>query len=120
MSYFSYCELNISLDISRWNKRGFNIKNSKLKLYEIAVKWRLIFYLIAASIVLIPISIVLITDNTFKLFSSEVIVNTALLFIIIGKILTAYKENIENGCINWGSIGVITGLLIVFVRNALK
>jgi len=96
------------------------MKNSKLKLYEIAVKWRLIFYLIAGLIVLIPISIVLITGNTFKFFSGEVVVNTALLFVIIGKILTAYKKTIENGAINWGRIGSITGLLIVFVWSVLK
>ncbi len=96
------------------------MKNSKLILYEIAVKWRLIFYLIAASIVLIPIFIVLITDNTFKLFSSEALINTTLLFVIMGKILTAYKKTIENGSINWSSIGVITGLLIVFIRSVLK
>lgn len=114
-----HCELNIPLDIYS-NKRGANMKNSKLKLYEIAVKWRLIFYLIAVLIFIIPISIVLVTDNTFNFLSGEVVVNIALLSIIIGKILTAYKNTIENRVINWSSIGGITGLLIVFAWNIFK
>lgn len=96
------------------------MKNSKLKLYEIAVKWRSIFYLIAVLIFIIPISIVVMTGDTFNFLSGDAFIDTALLFIIIGKILTEYKNTIENGAVNWFSIGGITGFLIGFIWNIFK
>jgi peptidoglycan/LPS O-acetylase OafA/YrhL len=98
------------------------MKNGKLKLilYEIAVKWRLKFYLAAALLILIPIIIVLVTDNPFSPFYAEVFINTAIAFVIIGKILTAFKKAIEEGLTPWASIGSIIGLLILWIWSALN
>lgn len=98
------------------------MKNSKLKLrlYEIAIRWRLVFYLVAWLIVLIPISIVIITNNAFNLLSSDVIINTSITFFITGEILTSYKKTIENGAIPWANVGIIAGLLIVLVSDIFK
>jgi len=98
------------------------MKNNKLKLilYEFAVKFRLIFYLMAVLIVFVPIFIVLVTDNAFNSFYSKIFVSTAITFVIIGRILTSYKKTIENGTIHWASIGSIIGLLIVLVWDVLK
>lgn len=92
----------------------------KLKLYEIAAKFRLIFYIIAALIVFIPVTITLVTDNTFSAFYSKVFLSTAIAFIIIGRILTAFKKTVENGVIPWGIIGSIIGLLIILVQNVIS
>jgi hypothetical protein len=99
-----------------------NMKKNKLKLllYEITVRWRLLFYLIAGLMVLVPICIVGITGNALSSFYGKVFISTAFAFIIIGRIFTAFKKTIENGFIPWTSIGSVIGLLIVLVWIILK
>jgi len=92
----------------------------KLKLYFIAVKWRLILYLIAGLTLFIPILIVLLTDTALSNFYGNLFINTSIAVTIMGKILTVYKKTIENKEIPWGSIGTIVGLLIVLVGSILR
>lgn len=94
--------------------------NWMIKFYLFAVNWRWILYLIAVLIVCIPIFIVLVTDNAFNSFYSKLFLNTAITFVIIGKILTVFKKTIENRDIPWASIGSIIGLMIVLVLRILR
>lgn len=98
------------------------MKNKKLKLmlYDIAVKHRFVFYLIAALIVFIPMFIVFVTDNPFSPFYSGVFFNTAITFVIIGRSLTAFKKTIETGVIPWASIGSTIGILVVLLWHVLR
>jgi hypothetical protein len=98
------------------------MKNNKMRLtvYQIAIKYRLILYTMAVLIVLIPIIIVIISNNPFNSFYSEIYINTAITFVILGKILTIYKKTIENGAIPWTSTGSIIGILIVLIWSILR
>lgn len=98
------------------------MKRNKLMmiLYEIAFRWRLLFYIIGGLIVLIPICIVGITGNALSSFYGKVFISTAFAFVIIGRILTAFKKTIENGTIPWTNIGSIIGFLIVLIWSILK
>jgi|GEM_PF-1003588 len=97
--------------------RGYK---SRLTLYQIAAKGRLILYLAAALVVFIPILIVTFTDNPFNPIYSKVYISSALTFIILGKVLTAYKKTIENRTLPWATIGTITGFLIVLIWGVLR
>lgn len=96
------------------------VKNNKLIIYEIAYRWKLIFYLIATLMILIPISWVLITGNAFSPFYSNLIINTSIIFIIVGRVLAVYKKAIDEWSIPWAGLGSITGLLIVLIWRIFK
>ena len=87
------------------------MKNNKLSL---------ILYLIAVLLIFIPISIVLVNDNAFNSFYSKIFVNTAIIFVIVGRILTVVKKTIVDRKVQWVGIGSITGLLILLVWEVLK
>ncbi|MEW9123470.1 MAG: hypothetical protein AB2421_12245 [Thermotaleaceae bacterium] len=74
----------------------------------------------AALIVFVPMFIVMIGDNAFSSRYSDIFINTAIAFFIIGKILGAFKNTIENGEIPWPPIGSITVFFIALILNVLK
>jgi len=63
---------------------------------------------------------VLVTDNAFNSFYSEIFVNTAFIFVIVGRILTVVKKTIADRKVQWAGIGSITGLLILLVWEVLR
>lgn len=87
------------------------MKNNKLSF---------ILYLIAVLLISIPISIALVTDNTFNSFYSEIFVNTAIIFVIVGSILTVVKKTIADRKVQWDGIGSITGLLILLIWEVMR
>jgi hypothetical protein len=97
-----------------------NDKKLKLTLYKIAIRWRWVLYLLAILIILISTLIVFAIDRGFSSFYSKIFINTALAFIIVGKIFGAFKKTIEDGVTPSASIGSIIGLLIVLIWNILK
>lgn len=78
-----------------------------------------ILYLMASLIILIPISIVFITDVHFSSSFSKISIGIALIFVITGKLLTLIKKEKGDKSIP-GDIGIIIGLLIAFISNILK
>lgn len=79
----------------------------------------LILYLIASLIVLIPATIVLITNVPFSSAFSKTSIGIALLLIIIGKVLALLKKDKGDKSIPV-DIGIIIGFLIVFLTHVLK
>ncbi|MCY6354832.1 hypothetical protein [Clostridium sp. ZS2-4] len=78
-----------------------------------------ILYLMASLIILIPIYIVLITDVHFSASFSKISIGIALIFVIIGKLITLIKKKKGDKSIP-GDIGIIIGILIVFISHVLK
>ncbi|GAA0783084.1 hypothetical protein [Hathewaya limosa] len=78
-----------------------------------------ILYVIASLIILIPISIVLITDVPFSSFFSKIAIGIVLFFVIIGQILTLLKKKHGDKSIAV-DIGIIIGILIVLISHILK
>ncbi|GAA0730444.1 hypothetical protein GCM10008905_31760 [Clostridium malenominatum] len=78
-----------------------------------------ILYIIAALLVFIPTSIVLVTEFTFSSFFSKIFLSAALTLIIVGKILTIIKKSKNDKSIP-KDVGIIIGLLIVLVSKLLR
>ena len=93
------------------------------ELFNINIsKFSSILYLIATLIIIIPISIVLVAEVRFSPMFSKMFLSTAVICIIIGKILTVLKKvkiNKKDKSIPM-NVGAIIGLLIVFLTNILK
>lgn len=87
------------------------MKNNKLSL---------ILYMIAAFIVLIPITIVLLTGIGFNSSYSKVFVNTAVSLIIAGRIFAVIRKAREDKVVPWAGIGGIIGLLIVLIWDIIR
>lgn len=82
-------------------------------------KLSFILYVVAALLILIPISIVLVTEITFSSYFSKVTISTALACIIVGRILTLIKKDRKDKTLPI-DIGIVMGLLIVLVSRLLK
>lgn len=78
-----------------------------------------ILYIIAALLVFIPISIVLVTEITFSAIVSKIHISIALVFIILGKILTIIKKGKNDHSIP-KDIGIVIGVLIVLISRLLR
>lgn len=104
--------------------RVVNMKKNKsivmLCLFDTVNKLSWTSYLIAALMVIIPTSIVLFTGNAFNPFYRKIFINTAIAFVIIGKISVIVKKTIEDGTIPWANIGTIIGLLIVLISDLIR
>ena len=85
---------------------GLNLKLRKISL---------VLYMAATFIIVIPILIVLITDDGFNSYYSDLFINFALTFVIAGNIFTVVRKVKENGVFPWADIGWITGLLTVLI-----
>jgi cation transport ATPase len=78
-----------------------------------------ILYLIASLIVLIPIFIVLITDVPFSSSFSQISTSMAFVFVIAGKLITAFKKKLKDENISV-DISIIIGILIAFISKVIK
>lgn len=91
-------------------KGEFNINATRLSS---------ILYIIAALLVFIPISIVLVMEITFSDIVSKILISTTLTLIILGKILTIIKKGKNDHSIP-KDIGIVIGLLIVLISRLLR
>lgn len=91
-------------------KGEFNINATRLSS---------ILYIIAALLVFIPISIVLVMEITFSAIVSKILISTTLTLIILGKILTIIKKGKNDHSIP-KDIGIVIGLLIVLISRLLR
>ncbi|MBK1812174.1 hypothetical protein JHL18_16245 [Clostridium sp. YIM B02505] len=76
-------------------------------------------YLIALAIILIPASIVMITNNPFSSTFSKISIGIAIFLVIIGKVLSMLKKDKGDKSISI-DIGIIIGMLIVFFTHVFK
>jgi len=61
----------------------------------------------------------LVTEITFSSFFSKIVISTALILIIVGKVVTIIKKGKKDKSIS-KDIGIIIGTLIVLVSKLLK
>lgn len=87
------------------------MKNNKLSL---------ILFIIPILLILVPISVVLVTDIKFNSFYTNIFVNTAIFFVILGKILNIIKKTKADREVQWAGIGSITVFLILLVWNIFR
>jgi predicted tellurium resistance membrane protein TerC len=79
------------------------------------LKW--LFYLIAFMLISIPTSIVLMDDDvTFSSTFSNTVISTAIVLVILGKLINVYKKRKENKSFV-SDIGIIIGITIVLITN---
>lgn len=78
-----------------------------------------LLYLVALLIILIPITIVFVTDVPFSSTFSKISVNAAFVFVIVGKILTLIKKKKTDKNISV-DVGILIGILIAFINHVLK
>ncbi|MHC1685779.1 MAG: hypothetical protein AB6733_23095 [Clostridiaceae bacterium] len=78
-----------------------------------------ILYLLSALVILIPISIVIITDTPFSSSLSKMSITIAFVFLIIPNVLTIIKKKKEDKDIKM-DIGLTIGILIAFISHLLK
>lgn len=77
-------------------------------------KMRIFFYLCAVLLIVIPTSIVLMTNVPFSSTFSHLVISAALILIILGKLITVIeKRNIGEKIAP--ELGVIMGLSIVLI-----
>jgi predicted tellurium resistance membrane protein TerC len=79
------------------------------------LKWFL--YLSAVLLIGIPISIVLMDDNvTFSSTFSNTVISTAIVLVILGKMINIYIKRKENKSFV-SDVGIIIGIFIVLVAR---
>jgi hypothetical protein len=79
----------------------------------------LILYLIAAIIIILPISIVMVSDITLSKTFSKELISISFIFISAGKFITFFKKN-KGDKTKINDLAVIVGFLIVFISYLLK
>ncbi len=79
----------------------------------------LILYIIAAIIIILPISIVMVSDITLSETFSKVLISISFIFISAGKFITFFKKN-KGDKTKINDLAVIVGFLIVFISYLLK
>lgn len=79
----------------------------------------LILYLIAAIIIILPISIVMVSDITLSETFSKVLISISFIFIAVGKFITFFKKN-KGDKTKINDLAVIVGFLIVLISYLLK
>ncbi|AJA46997.1 hypothetical protein CPAST_c08970 [Clostridium pasteurianum DSM 525 = ATCC 6013] len=75
-----------------------------------------LLYLMALLIILIPITIVFVTDVPFSSTFSKISINTAFAFVMAGKILTLIKKKKTDKNI-FVDIGILIGIFMAFIFN---
>lgn len=97
------------------------IKINKLDLiiYIKTGKLSRVLYLIASLIILIPISIVLITDVPFSSAFTNISIGISYIFVIIGKTLTILNKKKGDKDLPV-DIGILIGILTAFIQFILK
>lgn len=78
-----------------------------------------ILYLLASLVIIIPISIVIITDTAFSSSVSKMSITIAFIFLILGNILSILKKKKEDKDIKM-DIGLTIGFLIALISHLLK
>lgn len=91
-------------------KKVININTNKLSL---------ILYIMAALIIIIPASYVIITDIPFSSSFSKISIGVANVLVISGKLSTIFKKKKGDKSIPL-DLGVIMGLLIAFIFHLIK
>ncbi|MBD8071082.1 histidine kinase [Bacillus sp. PS06] len=77
------------------------------------LKW--ILYWSGASLIIIPTIVVLISDDvTFNSTISNIVINTAIILVILGKMITIFEKKKGNKSFV-PDIGAVIGLFIVLV-----
>lgn len=87
------------------------MKNNKLKL---------MLYITAVLMILVPISKVLITGISYNSTYSKISISMALMLVIVGKVHTVFRTVRKDNSIPKAGIGSIIGLLIVLFWGILK
>lgn len=77
-------------------------------------KWKLFLYLSAILLIVIPISIVLMTDVPFHSIFSHTVLNAAIILVILGKMITIFEKRKESKSYA-PDLGAIIGLSIVLI-----
>ncbi|WP_407268820.1 histidine kinase [Radiobacillus sp. PE A8.2] len=77
-------------------------------------KWRFALYLSALFLVVVPISIVLITDVPFDSFFSHVVLSIAIILVMLCKTITLFEKRRAKKRFS-SDIGALIGLSIVLV-----
>lgn len=97
------------------------IKINKLDLiiYTKSGKLSRVLYLIASLIILIPISIVLITDVPFSSTFTNISIGVSYIFVIIGKILTILNKKKGDKDLPV-DVAILIGILTAFIQFILK
>lgn len=95
------------------------VKKIDFELYVKSGKLSSALYLISSLIILIPISIALGTGFIFSSSFSKISIGIAIVFIMIGKLLAILNKNKGDKSIHV-DIGILIGILIVFISHILK
>ncbi|MDL4842388.1 histidine kinase [Aquibacillus rhizosphaerae] len=77
-------------------------------------KWRAFLYISALFLIVIPISIVLMTDDPFRSIFSNLVISLAIILVILGKSITVVEKRKESKRFA-PDIGAIIGLSIVLI-----
>ena len=96
------------------------MKDKKLNLliYIYTGKLTTILYYLAVLIIIIPVIIVFVTDTPFNSYFSKIVIGTAGIFIIIGKLFVIINKKKENKSIS-GDIGILTGITLALIERIL-
>lgn len=79
-------------------------------------KIRLMLYIIAMMIIMVPTAIVLPTDITFNSATRKILISTSFTCIIIGKILKVSEKEKTNKNIQKDIIVIITLLILILAK----
>ncbi|MCK0470543.1 histidine kinase [Halalkalibacter sp. APA_J-10(15)] len=78
-------------------------------------KWKWVLYVSAALFIIIPISVVLISDHsTFSSAFSHTVISIAILLVILGKVVTILEKRKGNRSFV-PDVGAVIGLSMVLV-----
>lgn len=82
-------------------------------------KLQSVLYIIASLLIIIPIIIVLTTEHAFSALYSHILLGTAFIFIIAGRVITIIKIIKVEHIIPWNKIGFTLGILITLIWRLL-
>ena len=97
------------------------MKSNKLnlKVYIYTGKLTTILYYMAVLIIIIPTSIVLVTDTTFNSSFSNIVIGIAGLLFIIGKFLVIINKKKENKNISI-DCGILIGITLALIGHIIN
>lgn len=96
----------------KYLREEFQIKGASFK----TGKLKLLLYLSAILLIVIPIAIVLMSDVPFSSTFSHTIISTAIILLILGKMITLFEKKKENKSFA-PDTGIIIGLSVVLILN---
>lgn len=82
-------------------------------------KLKILLYLSAVLLIVIPILIVFISDIPFSSTFSNTVISTSIVLVILGILITVFQKSKENKIIV-GEIGAIIGLSIVLIISLIQ